>query len=168
MIIWINGAFGAGKTETSIELQKRIPNSFIFDPENTGFFIRENIPKEISLGDFQRYSMWCEFNYSMLSYISNEYSGPIIVPMTLVDLLLFEEIIGRLRSDGVTVHHFTLCASKETLKKRLRGRGEIENSWAEQQIDRCLEGLSKDVFRHQLDTNHVPIEATVDVILSMI
>jgi hypothetical protein len=105
MIIWINGAFGAGKTETSTELHKKLPHSFIFDPENAGFYIRENIPKEISKGDFQLYPMWRDFNYSMLKYIQHAYNGTIIVPMTLVDPHYFQEIVGRLRLDEVIVHH---------------------------------------------------------------
>lgn len=54
------------------------------------------------------------------------------------------------------------------MKKRLLGRGEVKNSWAEQQIDRCLEGLSNVVFRHYLDTDHVTIEESANMILSMI
>jgi adenylylsulfate kinase-like enzyme len=41
MIIWLNGAFGSGKTRTAYELHRRIPQSYIFDPENIGFCIRE-------------------------------------------------------------------------------------------------------------------------------
>ncbi|HBD65376.1 MAG TPA: tunicamycin resistance protein, partial [Clostridiales bacterium] len=44
MIIWINGAFGSGKTQTANELHRRIKNSYVYDPENIGFFIRDNIP----------------------------------------------------------------------------------------------------------------------------
>lgn len=47
MILWINGAFGSGKTQTAYELNKRIPNSFVFDPEETGFFLRSNLPESI-------------------------------------------------------------------------------------------------------------------------
>ncbi|WP_317106532.1 hypothetical protein [Chroococcidiopsis sp. SAG 2025] len=38
MIIWLNGAFGIGKTQTTFELHSRIPGSFVFDPEQIGFF----------------------------------------------------------------------------------------------------------------------------------
>ncbi len=36
MIVWINGAFGAGKTTTARELIELIPNSTLFDPEVIG------------------------------------------------------------------------------------------------------------------------------------
>lgn len=44
MIIWINGAFGSGKTQTAYELHRRLDGSYVYDPENAGYFIRENLP----------------------------------------------------------------------------------------------------------------------------
>ena len=168
MIIWINGAFGSGKTQTAFELQRRLPHSIVFDPENAGYYIRKNIPGEISKHDFQDYKMWREINYSMLKYIGTEYNGTIIVPMTLVNPGYFKEMIGQLRDDGVVVHHFTLCASKEVLLKRLRSRGEGRHSWAAQQIDRCIAGLSDDLFAHHLNTEPLTIEQAAESIASML
>jgi hypothetical protein len=37
MIIWINGAFGAGKTTLAEELQRRLPEAMPFDPEYVGY-----------------------------------------------------------------------------------------------------------------------------------
>lgn len=167
MIIWINGAFGAGKTQTAFELHRRMPNSYVFDPEHAGYYIRRNIPKSIAKGDFQHYPMWRDFNYEMLSYIHREYAGTILVPMTVVDPVYFGEMVGRLREEGVVVYHFALCASKETIKRRLRKRGERQGSWAEQQIDRCVDGLSQELFRHHLDTDQMSIEAVAEQIAAM-
>lgn len=44
MIIWINGAFGVGKSHTSYELVRRLRNAFLFDPEQVGFFLRKYLP----------------------------------------------------------------------------------------------------------------------------
>jgi 2-phosphoglycerate kinase len=44
MIIWINGAFGVGKSHTSAELVRRLDNTFLFDPEKVGFFLRKHLP----------------------------------------------------------------------------------------------------------------------------
>ncbi|MGP4040956.1 AAA family ATPase [Gracilibacillus sp. D59] len=166
MIIWLNGAFGSGKTQTSYELHRRIPHSFVYDPENVGYFINKNIPKETRKADFQDYSMWRESNYTILKYIDSEYDGVIIVPMTIVDPQYFEELVGKLREDGIIVNDFVLSASKETLKKRLRKRGESKNSWAEQQIDRCMQGLSNDIFQHRIDTDNMLIESVAESIAS--
>ncbi|MFT9847096.1 tunicamycin resistance protein [Aneurinibacillus sp. REN35] len=138
-----------------------------YDPENVGFFIRENLPKVIVKEDFQHYTMWREYNYSMLKYIDSEYDGTIIVPMTVVHPQYFNEIIGRLRSDGVRITHFTLCASKETLLKRLHSRGEGKHSWAAQQIERCINGLSNEIFQHHIDTENMLIEDVVEKIAAI-
>ena len=81
MIIWLNGAFGAGKTQTAFELQRGLKNSYVYDPENVGFFIRDNIPPSLSVPDFQDYPVWRRFNFEMLEYISQQYGGTVIVPM---------------------------------------------------------------------------------------
>lgn len=167
MIIWLNGAFGTGKTQTAFEIHRRLPDSFVFDPENAGYYIRKNIPREMSRDDFQDYTMWREFNVSMLKHISGEYEGTIIVPMTIVNPQYFDQIVGKLRNDGVVVHHFALCASKEVLRQRLRKRGERSGSWPMRQIDRCIQGLSDDVFRHHLNTDNMSIEQVAETIASM-
>lgn len=123
LIIWINGAFGSGKTTIAYELNRRIPNSFVYDPENVGYFIRKNIPKEILKDDFQDHVIWREINHSILQTINTEFPGIIIVPMTIVNPQYFNEIINNLRSNGFEVKHFTLLANREILLKRLRSRG---------------------------------------------
>ena len=46
MILWINGAFGAGKSQNAYELQRRVPNAFADVPERVGSFMMRNIPPE--------------------------------------------------------------------------------------------------------------------------
>jgi tRNA A37 N6-isopentenylltransferase MiaA len=33
MLLWLNGPFGGGKTQTAHELQRRLPGSIVCDPE---------------------------------------------------------------------------------------------------------------------------------------
>lgn len=40
MILWINGAFGSGKTQAAYELNRRLKNSFVYDQENIGYFFQ--------------------------------------------------------------------------------------------------------------------------------
>lgn len=106
--------------------------------------------------------MWRDFNYAMLKHLDETYDGIIIVPMTVVNPQYFEEIIGRLRGDGVEIVHYALCATEETLMKRLRGRGERKNSWPIQQIKRCVAALSDERFGHHLQTDHSSIMDNVE------
>ncbi|MEK3901409.1 AAA family ATPase [Paenibacillus sp. FSL R7-0179] len=158
----------SGKTQTAAELHRRIPNSYVFDPENAGYYIRDNIPAEMAEDDFQKHYLWREFTYSMLKCIYSEYEETIIVPMTLVDPDYFIEIVGRLRSEGRQVRHFTLYASPETLLDRLKSRGEGRDSWAALQMQRCLEGLKNKVFEHHVDTEYQLISQVAEVIIAMI
>lgn len=167
MIIWINGAFGAGKTQTAYELHRRIENTFVYDPENLGYFIRKNIPKSMGKEDFQDHDLWREFNFKLLKDISEKYEGVLIIPMTIVNPKYFDEMVGSLRSQGITVKHYALMASKETLLKRLKSRGDGANSWAAQQIDRCLKGLSNDMFEEHIDTEGMSIDDVVEEIAFM-
>lgn len=167
MIIWINGAFGSGKTQTAHELHRRLAGSYIYDPENAGYFIRKNVPEEAACSDFQHYPMWRDFNYAMLKYIKSTYSGVVIVPMTVTNPGYLQEMAGRLRDEGVEVRHFTLGASKEVVLKRLRKRGEGGGSWAAQQLDRCIEAFADPVFEHRLDTDHMTVEMSAERIAAM-
>ena len=166
MIIWINGSFGIGKTTISNELNKKIINSFIYDPEMAGEFIWNNSPDGISRkGDFQDIPLWRDFNYQMLKYLHENYSGTIIVPMTLVNKEYYSEIIDRLITDGIPIHHYILEGSKSIIVSRLLERGEVPNSWASQQIDRCLISFKKDISGIKIDTNNLSIEEIVMFIL---
>ncbi|WP_010275728.1 AAA family ATPase [Paenibacillus senegalensis] len=158
MILWVNGAFGAGKTTIAYELNRRIPHSFVYDPENAGYFIRKNAPKQILKDDFQDHEIWREINFSLLQTISKEFSGIVIVPMTIVNPQYFDEIITRLRSNGAIVNHFTLLASRETLLKRLKSRGDNKNTWPAKQIDRCMASLAQDMFKTHIHTDNMTPE----------
>jgi len=162
LILWINGAFGSGKTTTAYELNRRIPNSYVYDPENVGYFIRKNAPKQILKDDFQDHAIWREINFSILHTISNEFPGIIIVPMTIINPQYFNEIISKLRSDGVEVYHFTLLANRETLLKRLKSRGDYKNSWPAKQIDRCSSSLSQDMFKIHIHTDNLTLDEIID------
>lgn len=141
MVLWINGAFGAGKTTIAHELYRRLPNSYIYDPENLGYFLRKNMPPPCGYPDFQDIPLWREGNYCMLAQICRQYSGIVIVPMTLVCSAYEQEILGRLEADGLPVKRFILYASRKTLLRRLKKRsfGRLSREqFALDSIDRCL------------------------------
>ncbi|MCC3373116.1 AAA family ATPase [Cohnella sp. REN36] len=162
MIVWINGAFGSGKTQTAHALHRRIPGSYVYDPERAGYFIRRNMPKALAQGDFQDFPMWRSINASMLRYLDANHDGPIIVPMTIVNPVYWREVVGQLCEEGIDVRHFTLCASEAVLRKRLKSRGEGGSSWAAHQIERCVAGLADETFRVHLDTDRTTIADNVE------
>lgn len=159
MIVWINGAFGSGKTQTAYELSKRVRDSFVFDPENAGFYIGNNLPQQNKIGDFQDYDMWRKFNNMMIKYIELNYKGTVFVPMTVTNKRYLKEMM-----DNVNVQHITLIAQAQTLHKRLRSRGEKKNSWGAQQINRCVKCFEDPEFEIRIDTDNLSIDQVVEKI----
>lgn len=176
MLIWINGAFGAGKTTAAYELHRRLPEAYVYDPENIGYFLRKNTPPQCHTPDFQDMPQWRLFNYETLKLIAETCPAPVIVPMTLVNPAYYEEIIGRLRAEGVDVRHFVLYASRETILKRLSVRNlrpsmmrrsvMKKESFAVSAIPRCLDFFDNHVAGGKLPTDDMTVDQVVEAIAS--
>jgi hypothetical protein len=171
VLIWINGAFGAGKTQVAFELQRRLSGAHVADPELAGFGLQKMLPSS-HRADFQDMSQWRSVVIATLRQIDMTYEGPLIVPMTIVRTDYFDEIIGGLRNTGVEVRHYALIASRQTLRRRLRQRSGYlvgrtfgrDETWAMQQIDRCVGELESRRFALHVPTD----EATIDEIVESI
>lgn len=57
VIIWLNGPFGGGKTQTAYALHRRLPGSVVCDPEHAGFGLHRMTPPALR-GDFQDLPAW--------------------------------------------------------------------------------------------------------------
>jgi len=168
MILWLNGAFGAGKTTTATELNRRLPKSFIYDPENVGDFIVNNTNGLFSDGDFQDIPLWREMNYKMLRLIAEKYDGVIIVPMTLVDPGYYGEIIENLISDGIKVKHYILYAQRSEIKRRLEDRSRLffrDETFALDAIDRCVDAFDNHITDVKIYIDNMSVDEVVEEIL---
>jgi len=161
MIIWINGTFGVGKTTAATGLQQRWSGSYIFDPEETGYFLRAQLPE--NKDDFQDEPLWRTFNRQLLEQLNTE-DARIIVPMTLTNPEYFQEIIGTLRDSGHDVRHIALMAKEATVKRRLISRLESPNSWGGKQAEQRLRQLSDPLFSQQIKTDNLTKGQIVDAI----
>lgn len=167
MILWLNGSFGAGKTTVAHELQRRLPDAFVYDPENVGYFLRENAPEVCRTEDFQDVPLWRDFNYETLKWIAETYPGVILAPMTLNRQQYFDEIIGRLVQDGVVVHHVILWASRETLLKRLgkRSLGRLSREeFAVQAIGKSLAFFATRPEEEKILTDDLTVDQVVEAV----
>ncbi|MFD7815932.1 AAA family ATPase [Streptomyces sp. NPDC059785] len=175
MLLWINGPFGGGKTQTAHEIQRRLSGSVICDPEHAGFGLRRMLPPELR-GDFQDLVSWRQGVVEVLDLALTKHDGVVIAPMTVTDPRYFAETVGRLRELGHDVRHFALLAERETVLKRLRERGinrllkyvvgkdapPHRESWAVRQLDHCLERLREPEFAEHLWTDHTTVARTAD------
>ncbi|AZM76394.1 ATP-binding protein [Streptomyces sp. ICN988] len=175
MLLWINGPFGGGKTQTAYEIRRRLSGSVVCDPEHAGFGLRRMLPPGLR-GDFQDLAAWRQGVVEVLDLALTKHDGVVIAPMTVTDSGYFAETVGRLRELGHDVHHFTLLAERETVLRRLRerglghalryvsgkGAGPRGDSWAVRQLDHCLERLAEPEFAEHLWTDHTTVPKTAD------
>ncbi|OLF08391.1 hypothetical protein BLA60_23530 [Actinophytocola xinjiangensis] len=166
MLLWINGPFGGGKTQTAYELNRRLPGSVVCDPERVGFGLHRMMPRALR-GDFQDLPAWRQGVFEVLDLVLAHHRGPVIAPMTLVEPAYFADIVGRLRERGHDVRHFALLATRETVLRRLRERGlghllaavghaDValrRESFAVANLDRCLRRLAEPEFAEHLWTD---------------
>ncbi|WP_340686729.1 AAA family ATPase [Amycolatopsis coloradensis] len=172
MLVWINGPFGGGKTQTAHELHRRLPGSVLSDPEVAGFGLHRMMPPRLR-GDFQDLAAWRQGVFEVLDLVLGKQDGPVIVPMTLVEPRYFEEIVGRLADRGHDVRHFALLAERETVLRRLSERGIVHSvrrkgrppkreSFAVSKLDLCLDRLSGAEFGEHIHTDTLAVARVAD------
>ena len=167
MVIWINGAFGAGKTSVARRLALLRREAWLFDPEKIGFMLRSLWP-EGGPADFQDLPSWRRLTVATLADALHQNPGRVaIVPMTLANKAYFQEIMAGLAEKEVEVRHFTLVASPATLRRRIRWRLDrpASRKWALAQIDRCVAALADPAFEIHLSADARPIAAIAQEIL---
>ncbi|MFC0106978.1 AAA family ATPase [Kibdelosporangium aridum] len=162
MLIWINGPFGGGKTQTAYEIHRRLPGSVVCDPEHVGFGLHRMTPRALRQ-DFQDMPAWRQGVLEVLDLVLTKHDGPVIAPMTLIEPRYFDEIIGRLRDSGHDVRHFALLADKSTVMRRLSGRGLglvtgreaslRREAFAVAKLGACLERLTTPEFAEHVWTD---------------
>ncbi|MEU5343523.1 MULTISPECIES: NUDIX domain-containing protein [unclassified Streptomyces] len=177
MIVWINGAFGAGKTTTARELIDLIPNSTLFDPEFIGAELTQLLPAKrlAEVGDFQDLPIWRRLVVDTAAAMLAELGGVLVVPMTLLRQDYRDEIFGGLASRRIAVRHVLLAPAETILRERIAVRevppdlpdGEIRvRQWSYDHIEpyhAALAGwLTADA--HPVDTSALtPYEAAVRI-----
>ncbi|MER6683635.1 AAA family ATPase [Streptomyces olivaceoviridis] len=181
MLLWINGPFGGGKTQTAYELRRRLAGSVVCDPEHVGFGLHRMMPPSLR-GDFQDLAVWRQGVFEVLDHVLSKHEGTVIVPMTIVEPAYFRETVGRLRERGHDVRHFALLAERETVLRRLRERdfGHVaqfiagkdaplrRESFAVSRLDLCLERLRAEEFGDQVWTDHLTVPEVAEHIAAAV
>lgn len=123
-VVWINGAFGAGKTTTARELIELIPNSTLFDPEVIGGALAHLLPPKrlAEVGDFQDLPIWRRLVIDTAAAMLAELGGTLVVPMTLLRQEYRDEIFGGLAARRIPVSHILLAPAETILRERMAGR----------------------------------------------
>ncbi|OKI99169.1 AAA family ATPase [Kitasatospora sp. CB01950] len=175
MLVWINGPFGGGKTQTAHNLARRLPGAAVCDPEHLGFGLHRMLPPALR-GDFQDLPAWRTGTVEMLDLAARRHPGPLIVPMTVTEPAYFAETVGRLRELGHDVRHFALLADRATVLRRLAEREPVHHlrrlahlpapaggeSFAVRRLDDCLRRLAEPAFATHLPTDRLTVTQVAD------
>jgi hypothetical protein len=168
MIIWINGAFGVGKSTAAELVRDLLPDARLFDPEYVGYLLVQFV--EAPTGDFQDLPLWRRLTVATLGGLAEEYGGAWVVPMTLVNKAYRDEIHDGLRAQGLTVRHFVLTAPEPVLRARIeadQSLAEDAREWRRQHVEPSLTGLAG-LSREEPDTEEIDASAAPEEIAKLI
>lgn len=126
MVVFLNGAFGIGKTTVARCLRGRLPGSAIYDPELAGLVLRR-LPSWIPLegrgtDDFQDLAAWRRASVLGIRAV-RALRRTVIVPMALSQIDYLHELVRGARRFDVDVRHFCLVAPLPVVLERIARRG---------------------------------------------
>jgi 8-oxo-dGTP pyrophosphatase MutT (NUDIX family)/cytidylate kinase len=174
MIVWINGAFGAGKTSTARELIDLIPNSTLYDPGLTGAELGRLLPQKrlADVTDFQDLPIWRRLVVDTAAALLAEVGGVLVVPMTLLRQEHRDEIFGGLAARRIPVRHVLLATDETILRRRIAARDaqddapettERNRQWCYEHIESyraALDWLTGDA--HVIDTSGRSVQESAE------
>ncbi|WP_411087282.1 NUDIX domain-containing protein [Streptomyces sp. 061-3] len=174
MIVWVNGAFSAGKTSAARELIDLIPNSTFYDPELIGGALRYLLPQKrlAEVTDYQDLPIWRRMVVDTAAALLAELPGVLVVPMTLLRQEYRDEIFGGLASRRIPVRHVLLSPEETILRQRIAGREEVPDDpeaservrqWAYEHIEpyrAALDWITADA--HTIDTSTLNPQETAE------
>ena len=149
MIIWLNGAFAAGKTTLAEQLHRRLPDAVVYDPEDVGLMLwKWMAPND----DFQNLPSWRELVVATALSLRRHHANTLIVPMSLICDAYRDEILGGLAEAGEEVLHVFLEADAGALRERLDARvapdekpgaNQSAREWALSRVDAAIAAAAR-------------------------
>ncbi len=157
MIIFVNGAFGIGKTTVASHLRQRLAGSAIFDPELAGFVLW-CLPSWIPIegrgtDDFQNLLLWRRASILGIRLVRTA-RKTVIVPMAFSNVAYLREFTGSVRRFDPVVRHFCLVAPFSVVAERLLNRGKAHpvTPWQIRRARECCAGHHAPEFAEHIDT----------------
>ncbi len=89
-VIWLNGAFGVGKTTVARKLAAVLPDAMTLDPEEIGGMLCKVIPAAQRSADFQDLRAWRRLTVATIEGVLQDHPGLLLVPMTVADSTYFQ------------------------------------------------------------------------------
>jgi hypothetical protein len=120
MIVWINGAYGSGKTTLVAEITRQRSDAVVFDPELIGYVLRESVP--VPTDNVQDLPSWREIVVAAVLSFQRHHADLLLVPMTLITPGYRREVLGALRAADVELLEVFLDVPAHELRRRIERR----------------------------------------------
>lgn len=117
-VLWINGAFGVGKTTTAAYLLEQLREWRYFDPETVGFLLRNTL-SGIDVDDFQDLSSWRRLVPEVVSEIARESGQNVVAVQSVLNEAYWSEILQGLHDRHCDVVHVVLDCEPTKLSQRI-------------------------------------------------
>lgn len=143
MIVWLNGAFGVGKTTTARELVARSDSLRPFDPEWVGFMLLNNLPDH-EVSDFQDHPSWRRLVPVVAGEVARHTGQHLVAVQSVLVEDYWHELDDGLRDLGHEVFHVVLDADAEALHARIdadEDEPERIRPWRHRHVDVYLSAL---------------------------
>jgi hypothetical protein len=120
VIVWVNGAFGVGKTTTSTLVVEKDRRLRLFDPESVGFMLRENL-SDYPVCDFRDWESWRILTPLIADELVRFSGQHLVAPQTVLEEVYWDELVTGLSARGHDVFHVVLDAAESVIRERVRG-----------------------------------------------
>jgi hypothetical protein len=170
VILFLNGAFGIGKTAVARELVARLPHSSQFDPELIGMALqRLTRLSGRDVEDFQDMASWRRLSIAGLR-IARRLRRNIVVPMAFSNIAYRDEIVRGAAHFDSRVVHVCLVAPRAVVERRLRARGASpeRNAWEFRRAAECCEAHRSAVFSRHVDASERTPVQLAETILALL
>jgi hypothetical protein len=125
VIVWLNGAFGCGKTTTANELLPLIPASRLFGPETVGSMLGPNLA-DYPVSDFQHWPPWRPLVVATATELTRFTGQHLIAPRQSWPARTWSRYSRACAAPGSPVFHVVLDAGEGILRQRIEGSGEAQ------------------------------------------
>jgi chloramphenicol 3-O-phosphotransferase len=164
VFVFLNGAFGIGKTSVAGALRRRLPRAVILNPEYIGYLL-QRLPAR-TLDDFQDSPAWRSLTIAAARTLGR-FRPIVIIPMAFTNVEYLDQLRSALSQSG-TVFHFCLVAPLSTVQARLAARGEPvsdpRRAWVHRRAAECCAVHAGRAFGIQVEaTDRAPSEIAAEI-----
>jgi hypothetical protein len=156
MILWINGAFGAGKTTTAGLVAERLEGAKIFDPECVGYMLMPFV--QSPTGDFQDLPLWRHLVVQTMAGLAQQHPHVWLAPASLINAAYRAEIFDGIRAAGVELREVVLALPEPQLRNRIdEDRFDMEaRRWRQDHVSQALTTFAALTDAHFVDASQPP------------